>query len=67
MLKIEINPIADTGYIYLSSKHIVYTKEVTEDLLVDIAEDGTAVGIDIRHWSEWVYDEQNFPAKAFGV
>ena len=52
MLRIESDQKADALYIHLSEKPVKSTKELTPDIVVDLAEDGSPVGIDIQRFSE---------------
>ena len=70
-----MDTIADAVYICLSNKPIKYTKEITPDILMDMAEDETPVGIDIQRWSELITEakyrgvasEQNTTAETPGL
>ena len=52
MLRIESDPKADALYIHLSNKPVKSTRELTSDIALDIAEDGTPAGLDIQRFSE---------------
>ena len=52
MLRIESDQKADALYIHLSAKAVKSTKELTPDIVVDLAEDGSLVGIDIQRFNE---------------
>lgn len=56
MLRIESDQKADALYIHLSEKDVKSTKELTSHIVVDYAEDGTPVGIDIQRFSELAED-----------
>ncbi len=50
----EGDPATDSVYIHVSAKPISYSIELTGDMILDIANDNTVVGIDIQHVSELV-------------
>ena len=50
-MNIDFDEMIDALYIKLSDKLIETSQEVTPDIIVDLAEDGTAVGLDIQHVS----------------
>ena len=52
MLKIEKGSVADSLYIQFSNKLISHSVEVSPDILLDIAEDNTVVGLDIQYVAE---------------
>jgi uncharacterized protein YuzE len=54
MLRIESDQKADALYIHFSDKPVKSTKEITPDIAMDFAEDGTPVGIDFQRFSELV-------------
>ena len=56
MLRIESDQKADALYIHFSDKPVKSTKELTPDIVMDIAEDGTPVGLDIQRFSELAVD-----------
>lgn len=47
MIDITYDPKADAAYITLSTARILESKEVTPDIILDYAEDGRIVGIEI--------------------
>lgn len=55
MLRIESDQKADALYIHFSNKPVKYTKEITQDIAVDFAEDGTPVGMDFQRFSELIF------------
>lgn len=52
MLWIDYSPKADAMYLHFSDQPVIETKEITPDLVVDLAADGTLVGIDVQRVSE---------------
>ncbi len=51
-LRIVLNQKSDTLYVEFSDQPISHTYEYTRDVLFDLAEDNTIVGVDIQHASE---------------
>ena len=45
----DSDPLADSMYFLLTDKPISYSVEMALDMIVDIAEDDSVVGIDIQH------------------
>lgn len=37
----------DCGYIYINKGKVSHTKEVTDNILVDFAKDGTVIGVEL--------------------
>ena len=50
-MKLHYYPDTDTLYISLTDETSVDSDEIAEDVVVDYAEDGRAVGIEIEHAS----------------
>ena len=58
-MKVEKGTVADSLYIQLSDQPISHTIEITEDVAIDIGENGLFVGLDIQHLSAlWQNQEQ---------
>lgn len=38
---------SDCGYIYINEGGVSHTKEVTDNILVDFAEDGAVIGVEL--------------------
>ena len=53
MLHIEHSQKADALYIHFSEKEVFTTKEMGHDISVDIANDGSLVGIDVQCVSQF--------------
>ena len=51
MLKVTHDEASDSVYVHLIDQPISHSVELTEDMLVDVASDGTVVGIDIHNWT----------------
>ena len=53
---------ADALYIQLDHQRTInHTVELTPDILIDVAEDDTVVGIDIQHFSQLVKEGPQAP------
>ena len=53
-MKLEYFPDTDTLYISLSERPSADSDEIAEDVVVDYAEDGRPVGIEIEHASTFL-------------
>jgi len=51
-MKIVYDKLAEAAYVYVSDKEIARTTEITEDIIIDIDEDGGIVGIELLNVSE---------------
>ncbi len=51
-MRLQYDRETDSLYIHLSERPGVDAEEVAEGVVLDFAEDGTLVGIDIQHASE---------------
>ena len=55
MLKIEQDIEADTMYLFLNSQKISHSVELQPDtIILDVANDGRVVGIELRNVSTWI-------------
>ncbi|CAL1240211.1 DUF2283 domain-containing protein [Candidatus Methylocalor cossyra] len=50
-MKLSYDPKTDSLYIHLSNRTSVDSDEVAEGVVLDFAEDGALVGIDVQHAS----------------
>jgi len=53
-MKISYDPKTDSLYIHLSSKYSVDSEEVVTGVVLDFADDGSLVGLDVQHASNKV-------------
>jgi uncharacterized protein YuzE len=53
-MKLSYDPQTDSLYLHLSDRPSVASDEVAEGVVLDFAEDGALVGIDIQHASRQV-------------
>jgi uncharacterized protein YuzE len=53
-VKITFDKKADAMYIYLQSKKVLKTKQVTDDTIVDMDKDGNVIGIELLFISKRV-------------
>ena len=56
-MKLEYDREADAIYIQLKAAEIATTKEVADNLVLDIAEDGSVVGIELLFVSDYLSAE----------
>lgn len=49
ILHVESDELADSLYLHLSEKAISHSIELDADVILDVAEDRTVVGIDLQH------------------
>ena len=52
MFKMEADPEADAVYIQIKDNKVAYSKEITDDIIVDYTEDGEVVGYDLQRFSQ---------------
>ena len=52
MFKMEADPEADAVYIQIKDSKVAYSKEITDDIIVDYTEDGEVVGYDLQQFSQ---------------
>ena len=52
MFKMEADPEADAVYIQISDRKVAYSKEITDDIIVDYTESGEIVGYDLQRFSQ---------------
>jgi uncharacterized protein YuzE len=50
-MKLSYDPNTDSLYIHLSNKYSVDSKEIAQGVVLDFADDGSLVGLDIQHAS----------------
>ncbi len=50
-MRLSYDPTTDSLYIHLSERPSVESDEVAEGVVLDFAQDGTLVGIDVQHAS----------------
>lgn len=48
-MKVRYFPDTDTAYIEFTGNKIIETRDVNEDILIDIDEDGGLVGMTVEH------------------
>ncbi|PJJ97784.1 hypothetical protein CO615_06890 [Lysobacteraceae bacterium NML75-0749] len=51
-MKLSYDKETDSLYIHLSSREAVEAQEVAQGVVLDFAEDGSLVGIDVQHASQ---------------
>ena len=52
MMRIKGYPEVDALYMHMSDLKVAYSKELSESIVADFAEDGTLVGIGVHHVSD---------------
>lgn len=70
MLRIKGYPEVDALYMHMSDLAVSYSKELSESIVADFAEDGTLVGIGVHHVSDLLQTNSaetvNVQANEFG-
>ncbi|MCL4550540.1 MAG: DUF2283 domain-containing protein [Bacteroidetes bacterium] len=70
-MKLNYYPETDSLYINLSEKKSVDSKEVAKDVVIDLDESGTIVGIDIDHASKIInlqkLESDSLPVKSLAI
>ncbi|MBR9987511.1 MAG: DUF2283 domain-containing protein [Desulfosarcina sp.] len=66
-MKIRYFPETDTAYIEFTGKEVNETKEISENIYIDIDENGNIVAMTIEHAKEsagsWEFSYQEMPRK----